>query len=452
MNGVDPLSTKLKSDIQAMKNSFFLNLLTPGDQNTSVVSWVFLDGSKDKDDRIEDIKTGSLSDFSAQLGSVDGGKASGKSKKTSPRIVAVLPGHQVTYARLVLPTSSKKKILQAIPFAVEEFVIGDIDEMSIVVGDFNPDGSVRVAVVKKSLLQQWASLFQDAGLVIDCMIGQPDMLTLDEPDMAVVLLKDNLLLFKSAEHCYQFDGDNLATSIELMPALMTKKFKVLFDKTSKQSGKFARQFKLEKEADGDVAVELAEFSGNLYEVFQFDAERLRGRIDLLSDSASRDVDSFTNPYALLPMAYAFACLAVIYMAINFCYAYYFHKKTEGMIANAESHYKRLFPDDKLVDLKSQWAARLGRLTEDSVDRSFSRVFPLVMASFSDNKASKTSFELDKFKYDSESGELRVDVDLKSIAVLESVKNDLKQKGYELEIVSANEEKDLVKASILVKAL
>lgn len=78
------------------------------------------------------------------------------------RVQVWSPATDTLLARVMLPTRTRAKILQALPFALEEQVLGEPENQSY---SYRPqaDGSLAVAVSERRRLQAWTDALQAAG-------------------------------------------------------------------------------------------------------------------------------------------------------------------------------------------------------------------------------------------------------------------------------------------------
>lgn len=81
------------------------------------------------------------------------------------------PGDETLLTRATVPTRSRAKILQALPYALEDQLIGEPHDMFLVY-QAEPDGSLAVAVTARARLDNWLGALKAGGL-------QPDSLCPD---------------------------------------------------------------------------------------------------------------------------------------------------------------------------------------------------------------------------------------------------------------------------------
>jgi general secretion pathway protein L len=80
------------------------------------------------------------------------------------KVVVIAPATQILLAEPELPPGSGVKLARAVPFALEEQLTEDIDQLVFALGKRRPDGGTPVAVVSRSVLETWLADLNDAGI------------------------------------------------------------------------------------------------------------------------------------------------------------------------------------------------------------------------------------------------------------------------------------------------
>ena len=80
------------------------------------------------------------------------------------KVVALAPATQILLAEPELPPGSGMKLARAVPFALEELLTEDIDQLSFAIGRRRASGGTPVAAVSRAVLQGWISELSAAGL------------------------------------------------------------------------------------------------------------------------------------------------------------------------------------------------------------------------------------------------------------------------------------------------
>ncbi len=108
------------------------------------------------------------------------------------RVIALAPATQILLAEPELPPGSGAKLARAIPFALEEQLTEDIDQLSFAVGRRSLRGTTPVAVVSRSIMQAWMAALSQAG--IDPLALYADVSLLPEnPGQTVLWLEGDRL-------------------------------------------------------------------------------------------------------------------------------------------------------------------------------------------------------------------------------------------------------------------
>ena len=110
----------------------------------------------------------------------------------SGKVVALAPSSQILLAEPILPPGSGVKLARAVPFALEEQLTEDIDQLSFAIGRRRSSGTTPVAAVSRTVLQDWLSQLSAAGL--EPLSMYPDIsLMPDNPGQTVLWLEKSRL-------------------------------------------------------------------------------------------------------------------------------------------------------------------------------------------------------------------------------------------------------------------
>jgi len=82
----------------------------------------------------------------------------------SARVIVLVPATQVLLAEPELPPGSGVKLARAVPFALEEQLTEDIDQLVFALGKRRASGGTPVAVVSRSVLHGWLAELEGAGI------------------------------------------------------------------------------------------------------------------------------------------------------------------------------------------------------------------------------------------------------------------------------------------------
>ena len=148
-----------------MAKTLLLRLPTPGEEETE---WLI---QGDEDSAAPTRQRGTLSLAAAVW--------------RSGRLIVLAPAAQVLVAEPELPPGSGPKLARAVPFALEEQLTEDVDQLTFALGKRRPNGSTQVAVVSRSVLQGWLAELAAAGLTPQAIY--PDISMMPENPAQTIL-------------------------------------------------------------------------------------------------------------------------------------------------------------------------------------------------------------------------------------------------------------------------
>lgn len=133
----------------------------------------------------EIIGSGELSDASA---------LSTLTERAANRAVDVLvPASSITLTTVDLPEKGQRQAIKALPFMLEENLAQDVEELHFVVGPREGD-ALNIAVVAHEQMQNWIEWLAEAGLKAKCIVPDCLALPLAECDWAAITFGQEILL------------------------------------------------------------------------------------------------------------------------------------------------------------------------------------------------------------------------------------------------------------------
>ncbi len=163
------------------------------------VSWILADG---RGNAISAPQTGPLSQIAM--------RAAGR------HVCVLVPGTDVLLAEPEVPVKAGTKLQQVVPYALEEQLAEDIDDLHFAIGRRAPDSpSTPVAVVAHALMDDWLTTLKSAGLAPEYMYADSDLLP-DNPGHAVALLESDVIVMRPPTGpAISMPADAIAEALEI---------------------------------------------------------------------------------------------------------------------------------------------------------------------------------------------------------------------------------------------
>lgn len=134
-----------------------------------------------------------------RLGAVSRGSLSEAASDAAARqIVVLVPGGEVLTTTIDMPLRNHAKLLAALPYALEEMLAEDVDELHFAAGQRLPNGRVPVAAVSDARMQSWLAALTEVGIKPARLI--PEQLGLSAiPGSISMLLDGDVLLINDGD-------------------------------------------------------------------------------------------------------------------------------------------------------------------------------------------------------------------------------------------------------------
>ncbi|HEX5512821.1 MAG TPA: type II secretion system protein GspL [Gammaproteobacteria bacterium] len=133
--------------------------------------------------------------------------------------IVLAPTADVALFHVQIPPLSRQRAIRAVPYALEDQLAEDIDDLHFCLGQRSGQGQLAVAVVAKAQMEQWLNAFADAGLEVEQLY--PELLAVPyEPGAWTLLLEgSDFLLRTGPQSGFGGDIDNLPV---LLPAALAE--------------------------------------------------------------------------------------------------------------------------------------------------------------------------------------------------------------------------------------
>jgi general secretion pathway protein L len=138
------------------------------------------------------------------------GRAAGR------HVCVLVPGTDVLLAEPELPVKAGTKLQQVVPYALEEQLAQDIDDLHFAIGKRAGDSpTTPVAVVSHDLMEEWLGSLKAAGLAAESMYTDSELLP-ENPGHAVALLENDVVVVRPPKGAtISMPSDAIAEALEL---------------------------------------------------------------------------------------------------------------------------------------------------------------------------------------------------------------------------------------------
>lgn len=137
-------------------------------------------------------------------------------------IIGVIPGEWVTSHQISLPAKTKKQFTVALPYALEESISEDVDNMHFVCVNWKANALSEVLVVSKAKMAQWQNLANEHRLPIARLVPDHALLPFhDAAECSIAVHEGQALARRRSGAAVTIDQDFLDVWIMDLPIAST---------------------------------------------------------------------------------------------------------------------------------------------------------------------------------------------------------------------------------------
>lgn len=368
---------------------------------------------------------------------------------------------QAAYTTVVdLPGNQARYLTQALPFAVEEQLAQDIDTVHLVAGTKNREYGYPVVCVDKMIFAELFDAFsQHDVLVLKSICIDADALPLNEHDLSILISSEQILL-KSKRNASiglrpgnlipYLDAIFLGTAEDTHPEGEVFSIKVFVEAEELEGAKLLLA---EIEQYPSVTVEVEEIGISAFELLcECHVRQLKSTTNLcqgefrLVDSSGAEWKRWRGIAAILALGFA------LQLGVFWGKGYHYQQQADAIAAQAVTEYRSVAGGSK--SLSPDKLARIikGKLNQQGQAGASNTGFLDLLGEagyqFS-RSADRKNFKFSSINYNSQRGELVLEMHANSFEQLDTLKKAIVDAGLTAKISSAVQEKDYFRGRISV---
>jgi len=130
-------------------------------------------------------------------------------------ITVIVSASDVLLTETSLPKLNRQRLVQALPFALEEHLIDDINALHFATTDYQSDGKISVAIVARKKMDEWFALFKQHGIVPSYLYSTIFLLPYLEKNWSACILQETAAVRQNKYQGFSGEHSNLSLLIEL---------------------------------------------------------------------------------------------------------------------------------------------------------------------------------------------------------------------------------------------
>ena len=339
-------------------------------------------------------------------------------------VIVLVPSNDCLVTRVAIPTRQRRQQLKAIPFAVEEQLADDVEEMHFAIGKRRNDGQLPVVAVAKSKIDNWSTILIEAGFKATAMLPLSALLEAPEDAWSIYQL-DDLFLVNQDGNSWTARADEAAMMLQLslqnigddeLPGLL---FWGIDEAPGWVSG-LGLQFSEQRVQDSYQAL-LARFDQQNINLLQGDFETH---------------DDWSAGWKVWRRAAVFALLAILlkFSLMGFD-LYRLSAEKEYLKEEITRVYHQVAPGARISADPERQMRQL--LTQMQGGNNQSSSFLVMLGQLGAGLSTIPDIRPTNINYDSSRKEIRLDLLVSNLPVLDQLKEQLVAKGFSVEVGGAS---------------
>ena len=389
----------------------------------------------------------SVQDGQFTAGMKQGDLAAAAADIGADNVIAYIPGIDILLTRVNLPAGRKSQLRNALPFALEENLIDDVEDLHCALGPRLENGQYVAAITRQDNINHWHQLLLSTGLHIQALL--PDFLLLPrQPHCWSVTCEGNTAYIRTS------DAEGFVCQINVLPLMLQKELDTN-DRHIPERIDFHGCLPFDESLMGESLTSQCQVvqypvtgSGNLLELLANTTPTPSGLNLLQGDYApsSRILQRLRPWYTTAALAGALLLVAFIGSVIQYVSLQQQSAQLETQILQT---FRQIFPDVKNVRPETVSSIMKSRLTElRGKGRGSGPDFSEMLAKVAPVVANSKGVTAQHLRF--QSGQMEILLETPDLQSLEGLKNSLSDAvPWEVELKSANSIENKVQGRILI---
>lgn len=362
------------------------------------------------------------------------------------KTIVILDSTSIHIDSIELPIKNRQKLLRAAPFALEEKIADDVEDLHFVAGKTSTNGQTPVAAISRNTLNSILDLLKQHGIEPAAMIPDALCLTANSQQWSIQLHNDQANVQFDTFDAGEFDRDTLS---------------LLLDTTLRNDDRKQPEKIILFTADGDNSdtqdienvipenIELIKVSYNTHPLVIYCGEYNHAlELNLLQGEYKPKPKTNVN-WQRWRLTAAMAVIFIgLQLGITGAQYQSLHSQNKKLNVEIDRIYKKTFPESKrIVNARVQMEQKLNEL-KGSGGVAKNTSFISLLADASTALSSEKSIIIQSINY--RNNTIDLEVTGSTLQNIEQLNKKLNNNSLNSEIVSSSSEKDKVKGNIRIQ--
>lgn len=352
------------------------------------------------------------------------------------KVTVLVPACDVLLTEARVPTTNRQRMRRAIPFILEEQLTEDVEELHFALGTIQGDGMVPVAVVKKSLMDDWLHRLEAADIRPHLLLPETLALPWESGRCTLFIDEDRYLIRGKCAAGYEIPAETPDSLIAQTLNRDETDALLIIDarRQGEDDGKFA-----------DIGIEPQRIRQSSMEALVQGLSQAKPVVNLLQGGYSRQEQLGRQLRPWIPAAAMLLVWLLVQAGMMLHERFTLVEQEQLLAEQIEQLYRKTFPEArKVVNARVQMERHLEAMKGGQSEQGFISL----MATTAPVLGKTKGLEVRALRYKQDG--LTVDMQLDALQTLDKIKAGLAELGLQVDIESASSRDGKVESRMLVR--
>ena len=350
------------------------------------------------------------------------------------QVIVLLPNTEILLTHVAIPTTQRQRLQQAVPYALEEQLAEDIEQLHFALGQRDVQKHLAVAVIAQRHLDSYLNVLREFQLSPAVVLPEVFILPLISESWSVMSYGQRVLVRTAKQAGFAIEAENINT---ILPFLTMPSQIIVWGQLSESVREAFNSLNMpiiEKIRDESFLI------SNNYRTVPINL--LQGKYQPVSQTAH-----LWRPWRLTAaLLLVFGCIEIGKLGL---YYNQLEQQAQALNQQIEQIYRQTFPQaQKIVNPRVQMEQQLIELKGKAKNIQAGN-FLILLNQLSPVLSKVTSLNLKEISY--QSGKLELSLEVADLATLESLKRYVKEAGMNAVISPSGGESKVVRAKLQVES-
>ncbi len=363
-------------------------------------------------------------------------------------VVLLVPTERSMLLELSVPGRSSRQIRRALPFAMEEYLASEIDDMHLAHGPIQRDQPTRCVAVERRLIAQWLAALKRLDLSATAMLPEAALLHTGAHEISVLFDESGVLVASGAQSAV-VDPDLLVMALSAAVAELSEQNSGAQTVTvTAINGQISALNRSEIEQHFDGTITWNEDDTEVPALVYLARRWLTAPVslNLLHGEFAPPRELNRTWQKLRPVAALAGVWFVLATVLQLGTAAWADHQASGLSEEITALYRDYFPNEtRIVDPYRQMAQHIGQPDGEGVS------FTHLLGQFAAGLAAGAEVSMRSISFNANRNELSAELTIARFDALDALKDSLAERGLEVDIASAEQRDDGVHARLRMRS-